>query len=715
MLRMQLIMGVIGLATLAGGLLAADAPSSAPSNPPPYLLDLNAFFRDLRLDRPELAQVKEALDQNDLTRAGKAYATWFRTKEMKWALWTDWSALKRDPAFDRAKADGLLAGHLWDGYSVYEVPATGIDWRKAPLTCLTRFPIFSTLLDAAFHTQEPKYATFLAAHAMEYIKAYPMAEFVGKGSFGDNGNFVVSSPWHWSMMPRRVEELSRAMTLVRQFPQVSDDDLIAILHRIYQEAVYCRLAMKRWVDKRHNGGKSYIVAMAHAGKLLADFKVTDEWSANNAALLAQYIQQSFYPDGQCVEIATSYSGSAAYYVQELASQMIDQEGIKAARPRLAAMVEWSIGISTPGGALPSFGDLTARDVSGTIYRPLLDWLDVPYAKTILDRGSGDENGPLPPHVVWPAPGQEAWAGYYAMRSDWTKRARYLCIDAGPRGTSSHDHGDKLSFVVSAYGENFVIDPTSTSYRNNEPDAFISTQKAGFLHNTVTVDGVDEFANEPAEAKVPLTNRWEHSAHHSLMEGSYSFAPVKAVEWKRRLVFADKSYWMLQDVLTGEQGAEGVMVEQNFQFEKGIEVEFDGARTIAIAPSGARLVLIPMVTEMKPTLSIGDEKPHTTYWPDGKPKPNVGRKGGKDESPHGRGWTGRSGNKLLPAPAVTYVGRVKLPAMLTILMVPIAPNEDLKQLPEVVAESGKDAVTWVLPLAKNSLRVETSPTTFRVRD
>ena len=711
MLRLQLIVALLGAVALAGQVLAADATSQPkPQVPPPYLVDMAGFLKDLRLDRPEFAAVKTALDKNDLAGAGKAYISHFRQKQMKWQLWTDWPATKRDASFNTTKADGLLAGHLWDGYSVYEVPAAGIDWRKSPLTCITRFPIFPTLLDAAFHTQDPKYPRFLVNHAVEYMKAYPMAEFDGKGSFGFVDNNTVILPWHWSIMPKRVEETAKAMPLVRTFPQVTDDELLAILHRMYQESIYCRLAMKRWVDKRHNGGKSYILAMTHACKLLEDFKASDEWSANNATSLAQYINQSFYPDGQCLEIATSYSGNAGYSAQELASLLTDQEGIKAVKPKLAAMVDWSIGLSMPSGKLPSYGDLTARHVSGVIYAPLLDWLDVPYAKTILARTSERlPDGPLPP-TVWPAPGKEAWCGYYTMRSDWTERANYLCISAGPRGISGHEHADKLSIVVSANGADFIIDPTSTSYRNNEPDSFTSTQKAGFLHNTITVDGVDEFGNVPTEIKSPLQNRWEHGRRHTYVEGSYSFAPVKNVKWTRRVIYADKAYWMVQDVLTGEQ--ESAAVEQNFQFEKDTVIEFDGTCTIAKAPNGARLMLIPLLDSMKPTLTIGDEKPHMTYWPDGKPTPNVGIKAGKDVSPHGRGWTGRSGNKLLPAPAVTYTGNVKLPAMIGILIVPLTPGDEGPLKARALVTEGGDKV-WKLPVTGGFLRVETTPTSCTI--
>ena len=663
------------------------------------LMSREAFLRDLRVDQPELAALKAALDKADLHAAGKAYVAYFRTKPMTSRLWTDWAAIKRNPKYNARRVDQLFAGHFWDGYNVHDVPPTGIDWRNCPLVCITRFPIFGSLRYPIYHTRDPKYARFLVDHILEYMNAYPIDEFIGKGTKGFKGDYTVIRPWHWCMMPQRIGQVAASMPLIRTFQQVTDEELIAILHRMYQETIYVRLHMKEWVDKRHNGGLGMIKGIAAACKMLEDFRASDEWSDYNARMMVQYINESFYPDGQCIEMTVAYSASVVKQTQQLAYMLQDIKGIKAAEPKLKAMTEWCVGISKPTGHMPSFGDLHAADLRRSIYEPILDWIDVPYAKTI----AFGVDGPRPAHTVYPAPGQPSWGGYYAMRTGWTNDARYLCIDAGPWGTS-HMHGDKLSFVASAHGADFIVDPISTKYRNNEPDSFISTQPSSFLHNTVTVDGVDEFMHGPREVKEPLTNTWQHGPHHSLFEGDYSFRPVKPVTWRRRVVFVDKAYWLLQDVLTGEQDA--TVVEQNFQFNKDITIEFiEGNVTVATAKNGAKLLLAPLASEMKPVLSIGDESERMTYWPYGKPRVNQGVKGGKAKAPHARGWIGH-GKKLLPAPAVTYVGNVKLPAMRTLAIVPIAPG-DGAAAPKITSRIDGDRTIWNLPMDGGTLTVITS--------
>jgi len=62
---------------------------------------------------------------------------------------------------------------------------------------------------------------------------------------------------------------------------------------------------------------------------------------------------------------------------------------------------------------------------------------------------------------------------------------------------------------------------------------------------------------------------------------------------------------------------------------------------------------------------------------------------------------------LPAPAVTYVGDVKLPAMLTLAIIPLAPGADLSDIPEIASETKDDVSTWLLPVKDATLRFATS--------
>ncbi|MBT3375150.1 MAG: alginate lyase family protein [Lentisphaerae bacterium] len=680
---------------------AADASFLVPTR--------EAFLKRLDLSQPALAAVKAALEKGDTDAAASTYVTHFRTKTIDSPLLRDWSARTRNSKCSTVKVDRLLAGHLWDGYSVHDLPpGERLDWHDAPLSCVTRFPILGRLNHAIHHTQNPKYVRFVVDHIVEYMHAFPIDEFVGKKTTqGWTNHTTVAKPWYWCMIPERLMRLSDTIALIRTFPCVTDDEIMRILRRMYQEAGFLHTEIADWViARRHNGGCAMTKGMAQTCVILSDFPMAHEWLAHDAMLVANYIGRAFYPDGMCVELTVSYSASVAYVQQRMAYALRGETAIQGLRDRLTAIVTCLVALTDPTGWQPSFGDLGSTKLARSLHEPLADWLELPWAKSVARR----EDGAAAPFTVWPVPGEEQWCGYYTMRSDWTPTARYMAIDGGPWGTT-HQHGDKLSFVITALGTQFVIDPRSTIYASNRPDAFISTQSSAFLHNTITVDGVDEFMGKGAvrEAEEPLRNRWECGTDYTLFASDFSFRPVKPVRWERRVLFVDGQYWLLQDVLTGDQPSGEI--EQNFQLDADIEVVFRATTTEARAPNGARLIFVPVEGGLTPTLTIGDTAPHTTYWPRGKPTQVLRSEDGKDQK-HGRGWTCRKGHKLHPAPAVTYTGEVTLPAVLTTLIVPLDAAETIPVVGQ--ARDGENTV-WSLPTRTGTLQFTTAVDKFEVRE
>jgi len=551
---------------------------------------------------------------------------------------------------------------------------------------------------AMCETRDAKYARWATDHILQYMGNWPIQEFVGKGTVGWVDNTTVCRPWHWCMHPERIMELAHTLTLLRGFGEVSDEELLAILHRVYQESLWLRLHMHEWVDQRHNGGLGMITGLAYGCAVLDGFRATEEWSRYNLDMLARYADEAFYPDGQCIEMTCAYCQMVTNQVQRLAFALRHHQGVHRMAPRLRAMMEWAVGLRRPTGLLPAFGDLYPSAFAHGIHRPLIDRLGLSYVKTIL----GEQEAPLPPFTNWPPPSSEAWAGRYAMRSDWSPEARYLCLHAGPPGIT-HQHGEKLSFVLTAHGADFVVDPSSTRYRSNAPNAFISRQTAGFLHNTITVDGVDVHLNEPLEVDRPHTNPWEQGEHFVYAAGRYSFCPALEAEWQRRVLFVDGEYWLLQDVITG--GMPAALVEQNFQTEQGTAVEIDGVRVACTAPNGARLLLVPLGGGLVPRLSFGDRTPHVTCWPHGE----------RRQYPHSRGWTGRSGHAMVPAPAVTYSGEVALPVVLTVALIPAARGGDASCLPAITSSVAGGRTIWRLPYPGGAVRVTADTEGCEVRE
>lgn len=693
-----------------------------------------AFLEALDLEQPELAAVKAALDAGNVEAATAAFAAHFRQREYDSPLLRDWGQTPRDPSYRSQTADDCLGGILPDGYNVYEVPETGIDWYDCPLFCLPRFPVFADLQEAAWHSGEARYVRFLIDHSLQYIAAYPIADFAGKHTHeGNRGHYLVGPPTWWCLLPNRLERWAHALHFVRSWPEVADEEIVAILMRMLQEIRYLMTQVQPEIDCAHNVGGFDIRVIAILCALFSDFPESREWRRRDADWLVQYIENGYYPDGLYKELTLGYSSSVVGQMQRSAGQFLEEPALAGKREMLLRIVTAMIGLAKPTGNIPCFGDAWGRPLAEVLYRPLVEWLDEPWLNCLLATGDWGGHqiigpmsakpgakpppiawfkpeaaaaGPEPPFTTWPPPGQEAWGGYYSMRSDWSTEARYLMIDGGPWGTT-HQHCDRLSFVLSAYGADFVTDPCNTLYANNEADARLSMCNAGFMHNTITVDGVDEFIAPPGwwATDRPLDNRWENAKGCVFFAGEFDFAPHCPVQWVRRVLFVGGEYWLIQDVLSGEP--ESVQVEQNFQFEEDIELALDGEQALATAPNGAQLLATPLAGELSAQIVLGEDEGHLTratqYGPNsGKPY----------YFGHGRGWVARVGKSIIPAPALLRTGRLRLPAVITLALVPFAP-EAAAVAPEIVAEARAESTLWHLPTTNGELRLLTSPTQFQL--
>ena len=175
--------------------------------------------------------------------------------------------------------------------------------------------------------------------------------------------------------------------------------------------------------------------------------------------------------------------------------------------------------------------------------------------------------------------------------------------------------------------------------------------------------------------------------------------MKDVRWTRRVLFVDKSYWLMQDVLVGGQAS--ARIEQNFQFEEDIVVVLDGDSVVATATNGAQLLMRPLQNGLSPVVSIGDEGSRLTC------STQSGAYREPSEMGHGRGWISRVINHILPAPAVTWCGELALPAVITTALIPFPPDVPVGEAPQINVETIDLWRVCDLPVTGGTVRWRTS--------
>jgi hypothetical protein len=446
------------------------------------------------------------------------------------------------------------------------------------------------------------------------------------------------------------------------------------------------------------------VALFVSGLVLPELRGAETWREQGKNILVEQMHRQIREDGSHFEQSTFYHRYAIEFFLA-AAILADRNGIRFGpdyKSRLEKMVEYltwtafptgehaSIGDSDGGRLLP-FGVFDAED-----HRSVLSTAALYFGRADFARAeAGNEQtlwllGPKATksgsvHSVAPAATSKTFpdAGVVTMRSDWDENAKFLLFDAGPQGVlfSGHGHADALSFVCSANGTNWLVDPGTYVYSSSREwrDFFRSTP----AHNTVTVDGQDqavrvdwfkwrELPEVTLERSVSLPGMdyavGRHNGYERLAE---------PVTHRRQIVFAKPDYWIITDELTG-QGRHRVQVF--FHFGPGVSV----ARTEQgwVASQGNRQFwLVPFGKDMQFQIVKAQESPI-------------------------QGWYSKDYGCREAAAVIVGEMETTLPAQFRWLLLPVEGRlPTLERLSSddgisVATELWKDMITWKEPRAEN---------------
>ena len=267
----------------------------------------------------------------------------------------------------------------------------------------------------------------------------------------------------------------------------------------------------------------------------------------------------------------------------------------------------------------------------------------------------------------PAETSHAWesAGLYLMRDKWGEDAQYFHFDGAPWG-ASHQHEDKLNFILYAYGRPLIGDPNIYSYSRTELTHYFKSSRA---HNVVMIDNLGQARRFLLEAKLKTEgrNEWVSESDFDFVSSEYleGYAPdpydIDSVEpsfhkefTHRRAVFYVKpGYWILCDLIGGggthtleqifhlaplvEQGTPDPVRAGDVEItDAGVFSRNDGVGNIALLPAD--------------------------------PVPVRAQKG---ETSPAVGWYGVLGE--FPAWDVTFQTDAELPARMDVVLFPQAPG------------------------------------------
>lgn len=418
------------------------------------------------------------------------------------------------------------------------------------------------------------------------------------------------------------------------------------------------------------------LGLYYVGTLLPGLKDAQHWAELGREILLQQLQHQVHADGVYFEQATRYQ----YYTIEiymhfavLARRNGDElpEDVNTA---LRKMLDFVLALRKPNGQIPQIGDtdggwllpLVRRapdDFSGLFSTAAVLFHRADYAwaagglasETLWMLGAQAQKEfaalrPAPPHNTAMHVFRDG--GYAVMRNGWQSKAHHMIFDAGPLGcglSGAHGHADLLSIQASVFGEPYIIDAGTGSYRAD--DEWRNYFRGTRAHSTVMVDGIGQ-----AEPAGPFAWRQPRPAarlvHHAssadidLVEAVHdAYSTLRdPVTHRRRILFVKggAGYWVIVDDLSG---AAPHKLELRYQLA-ALDIRREQAWTRIRGRNGSALLVRAFAAvELDTEICEGQLDP-------------IG------------GWVSPNYGQRIPTPCLTYRTEHQLPLRIVTLLYPL---------------------------------------------
>lgn len=381
------------------------------------------------------------------------------------------------------------------------------------------------------------------------------------------------------------------------------------LHAIYQSKHFTDDVMVDWFKSLCEHGRrlrhyhytqNWVIiemnGLAQIGILHPQLQEAAEWKRYALATLAQQFEIQVCPDGWQYELSTHTHQNMIRHIHrvwDLAGAYDEPVPVKFAAG-LQPMHAVNVKLMMPDGRLPDLNDGAWHDVADLLDRAV----DRFPARTDF-RWSRDRSGPtLPPaetSVAFPQ------AGYFVMRSDWSREAVWALFDGGPLGYTHH-HEDKLNLLLHAHGRLLLTECGNYAFDDSAMRRYAVSTRG---HNTVRVDGMDQnrrrnFRKANVNVRADCGADWSSDADRDIVEAVYDegYGPeaVRTVRHRRRVAFfkrgiddrrtapcflvtdwlepnddAEHSYELLWHLNTGRPLMDGLVVRSNDHGESNLVI------------------------------------------------------------------------------------------------------------------------------------------------
>lgn len=357
-----------------------------------------------------------------------------------------------------------------------------------------------------------------------------------------------------------------AFNLFRTSPSVSDETLLLMIASMHRQAVHldAHPTGGNWLMMESNGTYTFC-------SLFPELSDAERMRAEAGRRLATQLESQILPDGFQYELSPDYHvvtfGCAMGLYKVAAALGRTGELPDSYRKNLKSMAMAAVNMMTPALVQPRTNDCyTMRTSIVTRTSERLFPEEPAFAFVNSGRTSGHEPSGGTASRFLP------WAGYAAMRSDWSADASYLCFDVGPLGMG-HWHQDKLNVILWKGGEELIFDDGGGQYEQSAARAY---GLSGYDHNVLTVDGQVQSRSGPKRVDAPIDAGWVSSEQFDyafgVYEDSFSGGLGCAAVHRREVRFCKPDLFVIRDTVTSADGQ---------AHEYGIRFHTDCVKTDAV--------------------------------------------------------------------------------------------------------------------------------------
>jgi hypothetical protein len=456
-----------------------------------------------------------------------------------------------------------------------------------------------------------------------------------------------------------------AYTVFRKSSSVRDETLISMVKSMIEHGRYLRQhpTTGNWLTMEMNG-------LYHVGVLLPFVKEAKDWRDFASTRLLAELDTQVYPDGAQIELTPGYHnvalGSFLGLVDAAAAYRYSlPEGYMAKLERMFAYNLWAM---RPDRDVPRWNDSWRVDVAGMLRKGFALF---PARKDFQWVATDGKEGTLPDHTSHFFP----YAGQVVMRSGWDREALFLGFEAGPFGYG-HQHEDKLSVVIFAYGKDLLVEGGSYAYDASKWRRYVLASAA---HNLVLVDGQGQaragqprqnyVAKEPADLAFRSNERYDYA--RGVYDDGFGKRDQRPAGHTRDVLFLKaERLFVIRDTLASLDG-KSHQYEALWHLDVNA-VDLDAEKGIAEThDSGANLRMVPFCDQaLRAFIVKGQETPTVQGW-----------------MPLGHGIRG-----VRPIPTVIYECGSAEPVTLLTVFQPLRDGQEDRVL-RVSLAAGKVSITY----------------------